>query len=106
MTYMKQMISWASGMVEFIGAEPAPEGAIVCCTVHHPHAFEELLHAVEKQLILHDFGDVGGLRVPGIDPARTEVESGVDFAVDILIRWEEGVRESLGFFNDIEWTRS
>lgn len=105
MTYVKQMISWASGMIEFIGAEPAPEGAIVCCTVHHPYAFEELLHVVEKNVILHDFGDVVGLRVPGIDPFRPEVADNIDFAIDTLIRWEEDVRDSLGFFNHIEWAR-
>ncbi|RSU57224.1 hypothetical protein [Sphingobium yanoikuyae] len=105
MNSTRTMIVWASGLIEFICDREAPDGAIVVCTVRHKHDLEELLHVVQRQTILHDFGDVVGLRIPGIDPARPAVEDGIDLAVDGLIRWEEDVRSSLGFFNQIEWTR-
>jgi hypothetical protein len=103
---IRKMIVWASGLIEFIGNVPEPDGSILVCTANHPHDIEELLAVVQEQAILDDFGDVVGLRVPGIDPRRPVIESGVDFTVDILMRWEDDIRRILGEVRQIEWTRS
>jgi hypothetical protein len=106
MSYVRKMIVWASGLIEFIGVVTAPDGAIVSCTIEHPHDFEELLRIVQEQAILHDFGGVVGLRVPGIDPMRPDFDGGIDFTVDVLIRWEDDIRDQLRDAGKIKWTRA
>jgi len=100
------MIVWASGLIEFLAKEDEPEGAILVCTVRHPHAMEELLEQVQGHSILHDFADRVGLRVPGINPNRQHIEVGFDPAVDLLIAWEDDLRDLLAEDVAIEWARS
>jgi hypothetical protein len=101
------MIVWASGLIEFIRDLPEPEGAIHCCTARGEEAISDLLDTVREQSVLHCFTDTVGLRVPEINPTRTHIEFGPDAAVDLLMRWEDYVRDLLGLADlDIDWMRA
>lgn len=102
---IRNMIVWASGLIEFIGDAHEPEGSILVCTAHGAEAIEDLLDVVREQTVLHDFGDRVGLRVPEIDPRRAHIEVGHDDAVDALIIWESYVRDALGESLSIAWAR-
>jgi len=106
MTYVRSMIVWASGLIEFLAKEDEPEGAILVCTVRNPHTFQQLLDNVHEHSFLHSFNDCVGLRVPGINPNRPQIEVGVDHAVEHLIDWEDDLRDLMGQEVAIEWARS
>lgn len=96
---VQNMIVWASGMVEFIGDRPEPDGAILICTAHGRAAIDALLKAVDESADLHDFGGRIAKRVPGIHPD--------DPAPDVheLIYWGDDLRNDLGARSDIQWVR-
>ncbi len=102
----QKLIVWASGLIEFIGDKPVPDGAIHVCTALGQDAIEFLFDQVREQSVLHDFGDIVGLRVPEIDADRSHVEVGVDLAVEQLIIWEDYLRDLVGNDDEIEWTRA
>lgn len=105
MTYVRKMIVWASGLIEFIGDQVEPEGSILVCTITHPFTTADVLSYVQDNSILYDFGDQVGLRVPAIDPCRHRASTGIDFEVDHLIAWEDFMRERVTVAH-IEWTRA
>lgn len=98
-TAVQNMIVWASGMVEFIGDRPEPDGAILICTAHGRAAIDALLGGVDESCALHDFGGRIAKRVPGIHPD--------DPAPDVheLIYWGDDLRNDLGARADIRWVR-
>lgn len=101
----QKLIAWASGMIEFIGDQIVPDGAIHVCTAHDKDAIDKLFGAVRKASHLIEYSDRVALGVPTIDPMRALVEVGIDFAVDLLMDWEEEVRDAIGDLFDIEWVR-
>ena len=104
--YTEMLVVWASGMIEFCGNQPEPEGALTICVAHGENAIERLGEMIVDKAEAYSFEGVIAFKVPGIDPQRKEVTHGVDPAVDVLIEWGNNLRNDIGADSAFDWARS
>ena len=103
--HIQRLVVWASGMIEFVGDQPEPDGALTICMAHGERAIERLGEMIVDRSEAWCFESGLALKVPGIDPQRDEVTRGVDPAIEVLIDWGNALRNDLGVDPAFVWAR-
>ena len=103
--HVERMVVWASGKIEFCGAQDEPEGALTVCMAHGVRAIEQLGELLLDRTEVWCFDEGMSLKVPGIDPKRPSAE-GIDPAIDVLVDWGDQLRNDIGTDHAFVWARA